>query len=72
MAKVIVTYDGTKYCFSVVSEEGKEVERVCCEGAIQASLEAPCVVEGYSERPGFVATCEGKASCEGSRLVVST
>jgi len=72
MTRVILAYDGTKYCFSVVDEEGRVVERKCCEGAKQVKVEAPCVVEGYSERPGFVARCEGEARCEGSQLRVST
>ena len=72
MAGVIVTYDGSKYCVVKLDEEGKEVERVCCEEAKQVSVSAPCTLEGYSERPGFVMRCEGKAECKGSRLVVST
>ena len=72
MTRVILAYDGTKYCFSVVNEEGKVVERTCCGNAKQVKIEAPCVVEGYSERPGFVAQCEGVARCEGSQLRVST
>ena len=72
MARVIVAYDGTKYCFYKVDESGKTVEKKCCEGALHVALRAPCELEGYPDRPGFLATCEGEARCEGSTLSVST
>ncbi|NPA85313.1 MAG: hypothetical protein GXO07_04835 [Crenarchaeota archaeon] len=72
MKGVIVSYDGTKYCYMVLDDEGKELERICCEEARQVEINARCTLEGYPERPGFVARCRGTARCEGARLVVST
>jgi hypothetical protein len=70
--KVVVTFDGTKYCYHKVSDEGKEVESKCCD-AKQVVVKGECVVEGYTDKPGFIVTCgNAEVACEGGRVVVST
>jgi len=70
LSRVIVAYDGTKYCFYEINDEGKAVRKECCKEAVHVKLSAPCELEGYSDAPGFVARCEGRAECKGSSLVV--
>ncbi len=67
----VVSFDGTKCCVQRVEEEGKVVESSCfpCK---TLKIEGNCVLEGYSERPGFVLTCDGEVRVEGDIIVLSS
>ncbi|UXD22349.1 hypothetical protein IPA_03760 [Ignicoccus pacificus DSM 13166] len=68
---VIVTFDGTKYCYIEVDEEGKMELRKCCDEAKEVLTEGVrCTVNAYSDRPGFLMECEGVAECSEGRLVI--
>ena len=67
---VLVRFDGTKYCFTEIDEEGKVLNEACCDEAKEVITKAECTANGYSDRPGFLMRCSGKASCEGGALVI--
>ena len=72
LGKVIITFDGTTYCYIKVGDGGEYLGRVCCEEAKEVISKTKCVVSGYSDRPGFVMECEGSAKCEEGRLITYT
>ena len=67
---VLVTFDGTRYCYVEVDEEGRRRERKCCDEVKEVLTEVPCVINGYSDRPGFIMECEGLAECVEGRMVI--
>jgi hypothetical protein len=68
---VIVTFDGTRYCYIEVDEKGALRERKCCNEAKEILTKVPCIVNGYSDRPGFMMECEGLAKCEEGKMIVT-
>ncbi len=67
----VVSFDGTKCCIQKV-ENGGEVVESSCFPCKTVKIEGKCVLEGYSDRPGFVLTCEGEARVEGDVIVLSS
>ncbi len=68
---VIVTFDGTKYCYIKLEENGKRSERVCCEKAKEVLVEGvKCTVNGFTDTLGFLMECEGVAECREGALIV--
>ncbi|ALU12272.1 hypothetical protein EYM_01990 [Ignicoccus islandicus DSM 13165] len=72
MGKVIITFDGTVYCYVKVDEKGEALERVCCENAKEVISKTQCTISGYSDRPGFIMECDGVAECSEGRLITYT
>ena len=68
---IIVTFDGTKYCYIKVEEGGKRAEKNCCNAKEVIVKNVQCTLNGFSDRPGFLMECEGKAECIEGKLVVT-
>ena len=67
---ILISFDGTDYCYITVSEGGRRKEKKCCQAKEVIIENANCVLSGFSDRPGFLMECEALAECSEGKLVV--
>jgi len=68
--EIIVTFDGTDYCYIVIEDAGRRSEKKCCEAKEVLVRGVECTINGFSDRPGFLMECKGRVECSEGKLVV--
>ncbi len=67
MMKIVVRFDGDKFCIMKIPDDGA-IEEECVSEPVQVIIKTEATIEGFREGPGFLVTCvdceyfiEGKA-----------